>query len=69
MNCSKSRITEQSGASFVLDEKRIYLTLAASKIFCTAAEISGPMPSPGMRVHLCTVLLYNRAPAIFEEIY
>ena len=26
------------------------LTFAALKIFLTAAEISGPIPSPGMRV-------------------
>jgi hypothetical protein len=32
-------------------------TLAAAKIFCTEAEISGPMPSPGMRVHFLTSLL------------
>lgn len=27
-------------------------TLAAVKIFCTAAEISGPIPSPGISVIL-----------------
>ena len=29
-------------------------TLAALKIFCTAAEISGPMPSPGINVIFLT---------------
>ena len=32
-------------------------TLAASKIFMTADEISGPIPSPGMSV---TVWIYGR---------
>ena len=31
----------------------ITLTLAASKIFMTALEISGPMPSPGIMVTVC----------------
>lgn len=29
------------------------LTFAASKIFMTAVEISGPIPSPGIRVTVC----------------
>lgn len=32
-------------------------TFAALKTFCTASEISGPMPSPGMRLTVRTALL------------
>jgi hypothetical protein len=40
------------------------ITWAAAKIFWTAAEISGPIPSPGMSV---TVLVdANRAPPMFR---
>ena len=31
----------------------ISLTFASTKIFLTASEISGPIPSPGMRVQVC----------------
>lgn len=40
----------------MLIARQIRLTLAASKIFMTAAEISGPMPSPGIKVTVCTAL-------------
>lgn len=38
-------------------------TLAAVKIFCTAAEISGPIPSPGMSVTFLTPDEYARLAA------
>lgn len=46
---------------FMWIKKNIALTLAASNIFCTAAEISGPIPSPGIRVTLRVSALYERA--------
>lgn len=35
-------------------------TSAAENIFCTAADISGPIPSPGIKVTFFTSVLYDR---------
>lgn len=57
-------------STFAKEKKDTYiytgLTFAASKIFCTAVDISGPIPSPGIRVHLRRLLQRRTLPSFGE---